>query len=402
MQNTKIRAAAFTCCLLFPLTRVRTFPGGLAQTPSAISRCLRATRLSSTVIYFFTSFPFSVSSIFQFLCRQLTHTAGNTSRSVFACCQNSTLSLFFRSKYSHSFASRHAFFRRQPAASYPHHSYPSTSQNLAFRIAGHTLPVPFSFKAFSAFHQPSHFLPASAGHILPAAFLPILKPESRAPACRPLLQIYHTYLTYKSQTLTFGSAGQHHSITNHSHRRPPSSPDASGLPHFPSTLLQPSTPPISHFFFFFFLPPFFFFSFFSFFFPLFLFFLLFIIFSLHFLFSRLFLFAFLLFSFLFPFYFFYHITLHVFYVHQPKGCKTERSSVSRSRSHDVQWTSVLRRPKRREDSLPLAWFRGSAPYSFLFFFMYSFIYIFFLSGRQADSGRGSGGCAYVKVHIKIT
>ena len=185
-------------------------------------------------------------------------------------------------------------------------------------------------------------------------------------------------------------------------RRPPASPDASGLPHFPSTLLQPSTPPISHFFFFFFLPPFFFFSFFSFFFPLFLFFLLFIIFSLHFLFSRLFLFAFLLFSFLFPFYFFYHITLHVFYVHQPKGCKTERSSVSRSRSHDVQWTSVLRRPKRREDSLPLAWFRGSAPYSFLFFFMYSFIYIFFLSGRQADSGRGSGGCAYVKVHIKIT
>lgn len=185
-------------------------------------------------------------------------------------------------------------------------------------------------------------------------------------------------------------------------RRPPASPDASGLPHFTSTLLQPSTPPISHFFFFFFLPPFFFFSFFSFFFPLFLFFLLFIIFSLHFLFSRLFLFAFLLFSFLFPFYFFYHITLHVFYVHQPKGCKTERSSVSRSRSHDVQWTSVLRRPKRREDSLPLAWFRGSAPYSFLFFFMYSFIYIFFLSGRQADSGRGSGGCAYVKVHIKIT
>lgn len=59
---------------------------------------------------------------------------------------------FFVSKRSHSFASRHAFFRRQPAASYPHHSYPSTSQNFAFRIAGHTLPVPFSFKAFLAFH----------------------------------------------------------------------------------------------------------------------------------------------------------------------------------------------------------------------------------------------------------
>lgn len=184
-------------------------------------------------------------------------------------------------------------------------------------------------------------------------------------------------------------------------RRPPASPDASGLPPFPSTLPQPSTPPISHFFFFFFLPPFFFFSFFSFFllspFSFFFFSLLFLVYTFFFL-----AFFYLLFSFLFPFYFFYHITLHVFYVHQPKGCKTERSSVSRSRSHDVQWTSVLRRPKRREDSLPLAWFRGSAPYSFLFFFMYSFIYIFFLSGRQADSGRGSGGCAYVKVYIKIT
>ena len=96
-------------------------------------------------------------------------------------------------------------------------------------------------------------------------------------------------------------------------RRPPSSPDASGLPPFPSTLPQPSTPPISHFFFFLSFTLFLFLFFFlSFFFPLFLFFLLFIIFSLHFLFSRLFLFAFLLFSFLFPFSFFYHITLHVF------------------------------------------------------------------------------------------
>lgn len=43
LQNTKIRAAAFTCCLLFPQKRARTFPGGLSQTPSAISRCLRAT-----------------------------------------------------------------------------------------------------------------------------------------------------------------------------------------------------------------------------------------------------------------------------------------------------------------------------------------------------------------------
>lgn len=56
LQNTKIRAAAFTCCLLFPQKRARTFPGGLAKTPSRISRCLRATRLSVTVSYFFYFF----------------------------------------------------------------------------------------------------------------------------------------------------------------------------------------------------------------------------------------------------------------------------------------------------------------------------------------------------------
>ena len=94
-------------------------------------------------------------------------------------------------------------------------------------------------------------------------------------------------------------------------RRPPSSPDASGIPPFPSTLPQPSTPPISHFFFFL-SSTLFLFLFFFFLLSPFSFFLLFIIFSLHFLFSRLFLFAFLLFSFLFPFSFFYHITLHVF------------------------------------------------------------------------------------------
>lgn len=58
LQNTKIRAAAFTCCLLFPQKRARTFPGGLAQTPSAISRCLRATSFPplSSIFYFFSIF----------------------------------------------------------------------------------------------------------------------------------------------------------------------------------------------------------------------------------------------------------------------------------------------------------------------------------------------------------
>lgn len=288
MQNTKIRAAAFTCCLLFPLTRVRTFPGGLAQTPSAISRCLRATRLSATVSYFLLLFHFLYPAYFSFFAGNL-HTQPATHpvrffpaartlrfhyffvRSILILSQVATLSsgvsrphltriilihpqvrtsrsglpairfpYLFLSKHSQPFTSHHTFFRRQPAISYPQHSYQFSSQNLARRLAG-----------------------------------------------------------------------QHHSITNHSHRRPPSSPDASGLPPFPSTLPQPSTPPISHFFFFL-SSTLFLFLFFFFLLSPFSFFLLFIIFSLHFLFSRLFLFAFLLFSFLFPFSFFYHITLHVF------------------------------------------------------------------------------------------
>ena len=75
LQNTKIRAAAFTCCLLFPQKRARTFPGGLAQTPSAISRCLRATSFplhfaaafhSSNIPFFLFSFFYSFSLFFSF------------------------------------------------------------------------------------------------------------------------------------------------------------------------------------------------------------------------------------------------------------------------------------------------------------------------------------------------
>lgn len=219
---------------------------------------------------FFTSFPFSVSSIFQFLFRQLPHTAGNTSRSVFACCQNSTLLLFFRSE------------------------------------------------VFSFFHKSPRFLPASAGRILPASFLSIHKPEPRAPSCRPLLQIYHTYLTYKSQPLTFVSAGQRHS----NYQLFPQTPSrisrclrATSFPrHFAAAFYSSNI-------------PFFLFSFFhsfSLFFLssspfLFFFFFLFLVYSFFFL-----AFFYPLFCFLFPtlFFlslFFISITMHVFRVHHPKG-----------------------------------------------------------------------------------
>lgn len=73
LQNTKIRAAAFTCCRQLSLTRARTFPGGLAQTPSAISRCLRVTSFprhfaaafySSNIPFFLFSFFHSFSLFF--------------------------------------------------------------------------------------------------------------------------------------------------------------------------------------------------------------------------------------------------------------------------------------------------------------------------------------------------
>lgn len=88
LQNAKIRAAAFTCCMLFPQKRARDFRG-LAQTPSRISRCLRATRLSATVSYFFYVQYISVS-----LPATYTHSLQHIQFG-FACCQNATLSSFF-------------------------------------------------------------------------------------------------------------------------------------------------------------------------------------------------------------------------------------------------------------------------------------------------------------------
>ena len=142
-------------------------------------------------------------------------------------------------------------------------------------------------------------------------------------------------------------------------RRPPPSPDDSGLPPFPATLPQTSTPPIPHSFLFLFISStiflFFFFSFFYFFpfsfFPFFSFFLLFI-FSLNFLFSRLFLSSFFLFSFFalfLPIFFSrffssHRITFLTFCVHHLKGCKTERSSVSRSRGA-CPWRVSGQRPE---------------------------------------------------------
>ena len=134
LQNTKIRAAAFTCCLLFPQKRARTFPGGLSQTPSVISRCLRATRLSATVIYFFYFF-----SIFcaQYISVSLPTTYIHSLQHIqfgFACCQNATLSSFFvRSILILSQVVTPSSGVSRPS-SYPQHSYLYAGQCLAFRL----------------------------------------------------------------------------------------------------------------------------------------------------------------------------------------------------------------------------------------------------------------------------
>lgn len=103
-------------------------------------------------------------------------------------------------------------------------------------------------------------------------------------------------------------------------RRPPPSPDASGLPPFPSTLPQPSTPPISHFFFFL-SSTLFLFLFFFFLLSPFSFFLLFIIFSLHFLFLAFFYLLFCFFHFFFLSIFFITSPCTFFMCTSPKDVK---------------------------------------------------------------------------------
>lgn len=251
---------------------------------------------------FLLLFHFLHPAYFSFFCRQLPRAAGSTSRSVFTCRQNSTLSSFF------------------------------------------------SFKAFSAFHQPSYLLPALAGRILPASFLSIHKPELRVPDCRPHASrtFFFQSILSLSLAITLSSGVSRPYLTSSILTNSQARTSRSGLPAITSdisyllniqkpathirlcrpALLQSPTLPQTpsaifrclratsfplHFaaafhssnipFFLFFLSStlfLFLFFFLSFFFPLFLFFLLFIIFSLHFLFSRLFLFAFFIsFSFLF-------------------------------------------------------------------------------------------------------
>ena len=97
----------------------------------------------------------------------------NTSRTFFI---QSNLSL--SSAITHSSGASRLSFR-------PQHSYPSTGQSHAFRLCRphpHHISHILSVKAFSAFHQPSHFLPASAGRHLTRSILITQKPFHPHPA----------------------------------------------------------------------------------------------------------------------------------------------------------------------------------------------------------------------------
>lgn len=178
LQNTKTRAATFACFRRFHKTRVRTFFGRLAQTPSRISRCLRATCLSATVIH--CHLFFLRPAYFSFFADNFHAQLAAHPAQFLPAARTLRFHYFFVPKYTHSFASRHAFFRRQPAVILPAAflPIPSTSQSLALRLAGYTLPASFLFKAISAFHQPSHFLPALACRHLTRSIL--INPHVRA------------------------------------------------------------------------------------------------------------------------------------------------------------------------------------------------------------------------------
>ena len=222
-------------------------------------------------------------------------------------------------------------------SSYQQHSYPSTCQSLAFRLCRpypHHIFHIFSFKVISAFHQPSRFLPAPAGRHPTQHSYPSTNQNLAFRLCRPVPHHQHQ--------------------TNYQHF--PQTPSAisrclraTSFPrHFAADFHSSNTPFFSFSFYFFhyfslflFFLSFFYsfpFSFFSSFFllsffPFFSFFLLFI-FILHF--TFLFLFSFLFSS--------HRITLLTFCVHHHKGCKTERSSVSRSRGA-CPWRVSGQRPE---------------------------------------------------------
>ena len=198
---------------------------------------------------FLLLFHFLHPAYFSFFCRQLPRAAGSTSRSVFTCRQNSTLSSFFRSKHSQPFISHYTLFRRKPA-------------------------IPTRNITFLSIHRPEPRVPA-----FPAASTPHLQYLFQSKQSQPFIS-YHAFFRHKTAVILPVAFLSHKSHSTHIRlcrpeplQSPTLPPDA--LPHLPMPpgyLLSPplcrSLPLLQYpIFSFFFLLLFFFFSFFSFFFP---------------------------------------------------------------------------------------------------------------------------------------
>ena len=300
MQNTKTRAATFACCRRFPQKRARTFsvrigPDALRHLPMPpgylpFLHC-------HLIFYFFSIFCIQHISV----SLPTTSTRSRQHIPLSFCLLPELYAFIIFSFEVFSFFRNPSHLLPAPAGRHPtQHSYPSTNQNLAFRLAGYTLPASFSFKALSAFHQPLHTLPAPAGRILPAAFLSIHRPEPRVPALPAASTPHLPYLFIQSNlslssAITPSSGASRQYLTriilipqNPFHLHPAllastTPPAPNNYQHFPQTpsaisrclrattfpaaLPQASTPPIPHSFLFLFsfFYLFFSFSFFSFF-----------------------------------------------------------------------------------------------------------------------------------------
>ena len=182
LQNTKTRAATFACCRRFPQKRaitfsVRTGPDALPHLPMPpgylpFLHC-------HLIFYFFSIFCIQHISV----SLPATFTRSRQHIPLSFCLLPELYAFIIFSFEVFSFFRNPSHLLPAPAGRHPtQHSYPSTNQNLAFRLAGYTLPASFSFKALSAFHQPLHTLPAPAGRHITSIILIPQKPFHLYPA----------------------------------------------------------------------------------------------------------------------------------------------------------------------------------------------------------------------------
>lgn len=155
---------------------------------------------------FLLLFHFLHPAYFSFFCRQLPRAAGSTSRSVFTCRQNSTLSSFFRSKHSQPFISHYTLFRRKPA-------------------------IPTRNITFLSIHRPEPRVPA-----FPAASTPHLQYLFQSKQSQPFIS-YHAFFRHKTAVILPVAFLSHKSHSTHIRlcRPVPHHQHQTNYQHFPQT-----------------------------------------------------------------------------------------------------------------------------------------------------------------------